>query len=280
MLTFRYQEDILPICIFVSYFALDLGVFFLVEDVRIVFLWMLLGLFPKTMICAWNHHHQHVPTFTAPLLNRLLETIYAFQTGVSSNAWMLHHVLGHHQHYLDQEQDESRWKDAQGRKMGVIRYSLITTLTAYPRCYQVGKRFPQHQKTFLGMGSITLALLAFFFYWNWVNATLVFLLPMAISLYNTVWHTYYHHSGLETDQDFEASYNILEKWYNVATGNLGYHTAHHTNMGLHWSRLPQYHERIQEKIPLQLYRHPPIPFKWLVKVDAYPYPLDSASARL
>ena len=278
MLFFRYQEDIIPVTIFLSYFILDLYVFFVAEDIRFVALWMVLGIYPKAIICAWNHHHQHLHTFTTPLLNRLLEIVYTFQTGLSSNAWVLHHVLGHHRHYLDQAQDEARWQDVQGRKMGVIHFSLVTALTVYPRCYQMGKRFPQHQRVFLGMGGIMLMLLAFLFYWNWVNATLLFLLPMMISIYNTVWHTYYHHAGLDTDNDLEASYNILEKWYNWVTGNLGYHTAHHMNMGLHWSRLPEYHERIKDGISPQLYRYPLIPFKWLVKPEIYPCAVEGSSS--
>ena len=41
--------------------------------------------------------------------------------------------------------------------------------------------------------------------------------------------------------------------YNLLTGNLGYHTAHHHKQGLHWSRLPELHEKIKDKIPENLY---------------------------
>jgi fatty acid desaturase len=259
---FKYKKDRIPILLFVAYFGIDLIVFFTVERVGPVFFWMLLGIFPKALICSWNHHHQHVATFKSTILNRLLELIYGFQTGVVSDAWVLHHVLGHHLNYLDQDLDESRWKRKSGARMGEIEYSLSVALTAYPRAFQVGKSFPRHQKTFLEMSSITLGLLAFFFYYNWVNALFIFVLPMMISLYITVWHTFYHHSGLDSDDEFEASYNIVEEWYNVMTGNLGYHTAHHVRPALHWSKLPQFHQKIESKIPPHLYRQSPIPIRW------------------
>jgi fatty acid desaturase len=59
---------------------------------------------------------------------------------------------------------------------------------------------------------------------------------------------------LHTDNEFEASYNITGRLFNLLTGNLGYHTAHHHKQGLHWSQLPALHEQIKDKIPAQLYR--------------------------
>ena len=53
-----------------------------------------------------------------------------FKRGVVTNCWTLHHVLGHHLNYRDQERDESRWKRKQGQPLGEIEYSAITTLTA------------------------------------------------------------------------------------------------------------------------------------------------------
>jgi len=43
--------------------------------------------------------------------------------------------------------------------------------------------------------------------------------------------------------------------YNLFTGNLGYHTAHHHKQGVHWSKLPRLHETIQDKIPKNLYKN-------------------------
>ena len=262
MQLFRYKEDRIPTLLFFGYFALDVLVYLRATELWMVVSWMLIGILPKAFISAWNHHHQHVPTFRHTLPNRLLEIVYAFHTGICTNGWVLHHVLGHHQHYLNQDLDESRWKDGSGRKMGVIRYAVMTALTGYPRAFIVGLRFPKHQRPFVSMAIFVLALLALAFWHNWVNALFVFALPMLISFYITAWHTYYHHAGLETDNDFEASYNILDPAYNYFTGNLGYHTAHHYRMGAHWSKLPEIHESIADKIPPHLIRKPPPPFKW------------------
>ena len=46
-----------------------------------------------------------------------------------------------------------------------------------------------------------------------------------------------------------ASRNYVGGLHNKLTGNLGYHTAHHYRQGVHWSKLPELHESIADKIP-------------------------------
>ena len=271
MKLFRYKEDVLPTLIICFLFLLDCLVFAFVSSRSLVVLWMLIGLGPKVCICSWNHHHQHLPTFRAVWANRVLELIYALHTGITTNAWVLHHVLGHHLNYLDQKKDESAWMRKDGTKMGVIEYTLTIALTGYTRAYRVGRDHPKYQRSFLAMGTVVILLLAVLLWVNWFNALFVFIIPMIHGLLITAWHTYSHHAGLETDDHFEASYNIMNRWYNLLTGNLGYHTAHHYRQGVHWSRLPELHRQIEQQIPAHLYREfslallfPPLAFlAWL-----------------
>jgi len=258
----RHSVDRVPIFLFCVVFALDLAVFFTATTWWAPMLWCAGMAIPKGWICSWNHHHQHRPMFKHWFPNRILELIFGFQTGVTSHAWFLHHVVGHHVNYLDQEKDESRWKRPDGTTMGEVEYGLNVALTAYPRAWKVGAKYPRARRTFLRMGLLQLALLGGFFALNPWNALWVFAVPMALSLYLTAWATYFHHAGLETDDHNEASYNILHPLYNKMTGNLGYHTAHHSQHGLHWSELPKLHAQLAPNIPRTLYRKPGIPFVW------------------
>ena len=265
---FKFKKDRLPITLFAAYFGVDLMVFFTAERVDFLVFWMLLGIVPKAFISSWNHHHQHVETFHHTICNRLLEIVYGFQTGIVSHGWVLHHVLGHHVNYLDQEKDESRWKRRDGQTMGEFEYGFKVALTGYPRAFQVGRRFPRPLRIFLLMALVTFGLLAFFFYLNWINALFIFALPMMVSLYITAWHTYSHHAGVDSQDPHEASFNVTKKWHNLLTGNLGYHTAHHLRPALHWSKLPQFHETIKDEIPTHLFRRPPRPICWIAPVLA------------
>lgn len=251
---FKNPADHWPVFFILCLSALDFALYFLVSNPYVLGIYFYLMIIPKSQICAWNHHHQHAPTFKTVVPNRLLEFFYALHTGVTTNLWVLHHVHGHHNNFLDQETDESRWTRKDGTQMGELEYSLKITATAYYRGYQVGKNFPKEQRDFVIFSIITFAILGGLIAYKPAAGILLFLLPMIMGLFLTAWATYEHHAGLNTDNEFEASFNNLNRWYNLFTGNLGYHTAHHYKGGLHWSKLPQLHEKIKDKIPDELIR--------------------------
>jgi len=254
MSVFRHPADRVPATIFCCLTVVDFAVYFLMDNIWAFIAYWLLMMLPKGIISAWNHHHQHTRTFHSALLNRLMEVVYALHTGVTANLWVLHHVLGHHHNYLDQQTDESRWCRKDGSSMGLAEYTLNVAATAYWRGYQVGKRYPKVQKVFLWHTALVFALVAALVIYKPVAGLFVFVLPMICSLLFTAAVTYEHHVGLHTDDHFDASYNVMNPLYNKLFGNLGYHTAHHYKQGVHWSELPALHEQIREKIPAHLYR--------------------------
>ena len=181
-----------------------------------------------------------------------MEFFYALHTGVTTNLWVLHHNYGHHNNFLDQSKDESRWTRYDGTQMKELEYSLLITVTAYYRGYIVGKEHPREQQTFIVYTLITFAFVTGLVAYQPAAGLLLFVLPMIVGLFITAWTTYDHHAGLNTENEFEASFNNVNRWYNLFTGNLGYHTAHHYKQGLHWSKLPQLHDKIKDNIPEKL----------------------------
>ena len=249
---FRYPQDRLPVFLFVSLFLMDLFVFFTVRPLWALLLWSAVGLLPKIFIAAWNHHHQHVATFRNTIANRLLEVVFTFHTGISTNVWVLHHNLGHHLHYLDQSKDESGWTRRDQKKMGPWEYTFTIAITGYYRALRVGREHPKFRGDLFTMGVLNLLILGLLIAWNPTSALVVFVIPMLLIYLGTCWNTYYHHAGLETDDHLHASHNITNRLYNILSGNLGLHTAHHMKQGLHWSKLPEFHATIEKDIPPEL----------------------------
>ena len=246
---FRYKEDRWPVAIILVLTAVDFVLYFNIDSVAVLLTYYVVMIVPKGIICAWNHHHQHLFTLRNKPLNRGLEFFYALHTGVTTHLWRLHHVLGHHVNFLDQEKDESRWQRQDGTQMGVVEYTLNVAVTAYPRGYSVGKRYPKQLRPFLLYTLLTFSVVALLVWYKPVAGFFLFLLPMITSLFFTAYVTYDHHAGLDTQNEFEASHNNLNPLYNFITGNLGYHTAHHHRQGVHWSKLPELHAKIADKIP-------------------------------
>ncbi|MDO6461857.1 fatty acid desaturase [Granulosicoccaceae sp. 1_MG-2023] len=229
--------------------ALDFFLYLTIDSAAVLAGYWVLMLVPKGKICAWNHHHQHTPTFRSDGMNRVLEFFYALHTGVTTHLWLLHHVFGHHKNYLDQRRDESRWQNADGSTMGEIAYTLEVAGTAYYRGYKVGRKYPKFLPVFVFYTALTFVLTAALVWFRPVPAMFLFVLPMVCGLLLTAWATYDHHRDLSTTDKFAASRNNLNRFYNITTGNLGYHTAHHYKHGVHWSKLPALHEQIKDRIP-------------------------------
>lgn len=250
----RYSADRIPVILIFTLTLIDFVLYFTVESPVILVIYFVLMLIPKGCICSWNHHHQHTKTFNATPLNRLLELCFGFHTGITTNLWLLHHVFGHHHNYLDQTLDESRWQREDGTQMGEWEYTWSVASTAYYRGYLVGKRYPNHYRTHLIYTVLCFAIVAGLVAYKPLQGIMLFVLPMITGLLITAWATYDHHAGLPTDNDFNASYNNMNPLFNILTGNLGYHTAHHYKQGVHWSELPALHEEIRDKIPPETYR--------------------------
>lgn len=259
---FRYAADRPRVAAFAALFALDVCAYLFLDHPLLLLLAFGLGILPKAAVCAFNHHHQHVSTFTWEPLNRLLELMYALQTGVTSQAWVLHHSIGHHLNYLDQKKDESRWQRADGSTMGELEYSLSVTLTAYPRAWAVSAKYPKLRFTFLWMGLLSLALIAALIAYRPVPGLIIFGLGPLFSLFGTAWATYAHHAGRSTSSHSVASNNMVHGFYNWVTGNLGLHTAHHTRPGVHWSELPALHEELKGAMPADAFVEPGWPWRW------------------
>ena len=262
MSIFRQKADQLPVTIMALFFLTDVTIYFTIDNPWFVVTWFLLSIWPKGNVCAWNHHHQHYLTFRSTILNRLLEFMYGFQTGITTKGWFLHHVLGHHKNYLNQELDESRWMNTDGSTKSELGYTFEVAGTSFFRIAKVGMNHKGHLKDFILMMMLIGATLALLFWHNWFNALFLFLLPMIVGLTLTSWATFAHHSNLDTKNEFEGSRNILDPFYNMMTGNLGYHTAHHVKHGLHWSKLPEFHASIEHLIPAHCYLEAGVPYSW------------------
>jgi beta-carotene hydroxylase len=246
---FRYKAD-RPAALFVlAIFAIQLWAFFSIHDpVHLAGLIFVL-MFAQVSCGAICHNHHHVQIFTRPLPNRLLEVIMYLQTGTSGLSWTIHHNIGHHGDYLDQDRDPSRWQEPDGSTMHRVKYDFYNAAMIYPEIWKIGRRFPALFARFKRWFAISNIVLLGFVLYNPLNALIVFVIPMVAMLVILLDNTYQQHSGLSTRSHLVASRNVEHPLYNLTSWNLGYHTAHHMLPGEHWSKLPALHASIRHQIP-------------------------------
>lgn len=248
----KSNKDIIPITCIMVLSALDFAAFFLLDIGYWIAIITLLLIYPKGLVGAWLHNFAHSRPFKSNKLHLVFEFFGGLHSGILPNCWMLHHNIGHHGNYMDQSKDTSNW-EKDGKVMNRYWYALYNTILTYPRILKIlddkNKRIRITTKLYM---IVTLLTVVTLFMYNPVNATFMFIIPMITTLYLVILATFDHHSGLYTDNIYESCRNNLHPLYNVLTGNLGYHTAHHIKQGLHWSKVPEYHDEIKHLIPEHL----------------------------
>jgi len=248
----RYAADRASVAYVMAAFAAHVLVFLLASP-AVAAVCVVPFFFSTVLVAPLNHHHQHLGVFRSRLVNRAYDLVLALLTGVGPYAWVLHHNLGHHQHYLNQPPaappDESHWTDGDGRQMSRIGYTLHLFFHHPVDILRVGRSHPRIFRAYLLMKLPLYALVLLGLYTDAVNFALVFLLPGVLTLLHTCWATYEHHAGHHAVDHYSASLNREHKLFNVLSWNLGYHTAHHLRPGVHWSLLPELHASIRHRIP-------------------------------
>ena len=210
----------------------------------------------RSIYVAHNHYHHRI--FRQRELNLAFEALLFLQTGMPSYGFPLHHNLGHHAHYRNQDPadpdaDPHCWVGCDGRRLSRTAYTLRLLGEAIPCGRRLGRCYPALWRGFLVVSAFYLLGLTLLLGARPLHAAAVFLLPMALSLVALAWSTYVHHLGLPTDDPFGASYTNVNRWANRWGYNIGYHTAHHLRPGLHWSQLPRLHGRIEARVPQHCY---------------------------
>lgn len=246
---YRHRTDIPASVLVAVVFAIQLWAFFSIDNVLQLSVIVAVLMTVQVSCGAICHNHHHVNIFTRPWANRLIETVLYLQTGTSPFSWTIHHNIGHHHDYLDQDKDPSHWREADGRTMHRLKYDFYNAAMIYPEIWRIGARHPvlfARFKRWFVIGNLALLGLLLI---NPVNALIVFVAPMIMMLVVLLDNTFQQHSGLATHDHHLASRNVEHPLYNLTSWNLGYHTAHHIQPGLHWSQLPELHARIRRRIP-------------------------------
>ncbi|MBM4364283.1 MAG: fatty acid desaturase, partial [Deltaproteobacteria bacterium] len=208
------------------------------------------------------HNHNHTPTFRNKALNQLFGNYISLIYGFPTFAWIPTHNLNHHK-YVNTEGDATitwRYTNRHNVLVASTYFFVSAWFQQYPTNAFLAKTREKNpefygrilrQYAFWIGGYVALLALAVQLHGlktgAYVFATTV-AVPALVSLWTIMLFNYEQHVHTNPWSEHDHSRNFVSPLLNFLLFNNGFHTAHHEQPGLHWSKLGEYHRGIADQI--------------------------------
>jgi len=215
------------------------------------------------------HNHNHCATFTTPIPNILFSNYISIFYGYPTFGWIPTHNLNHHR-FLNRVGDATiTWRHTnEHHAMVASTYFFVSTYyqSAPIQGYIARAKANRHrdlkyrnimlQYLVFAVAHISLLLLAVYVRGTWSAGLRTYgmslFIPAIFSMYSIMFINYIQHVHCDAWHPYNHSRNFVSDSLNFLLFNNGYHTIHHNNAGLHWSKLPMAHKQIEQHIDPRL----------------------------
>jgi beta-carotene hydroxylase len=259
----RYKEDRRSIAYMVITTALLVVQWSLPAFNPWLFTW---AMFMAVTVAVMSHNHNHTRMWKSRTMNALQDYWLTLFYGFPVFAWIPTHNMNHHK-FTNREGDYTvTWRYSE-------KNNLVTLLT-YPSissffqqiCIKgyLGNLWRTNRARFfhcIAQYVLLGTLYAVAFAIDWKKALLFIFIPHQFALFVIMIFNYLQHVHADEESDINHSRNIVGPLMNLLLFNNGYHTVHHNQPGMHWSRLPEAHAKIHHRIDPSLNDRS---FWWLV----------------
>ncbi len=209
-------------------------------------LWLMVSSFFCFSVCIVNHNHVHNAMFRYQWMNIILGVVLTICRGHTSVGVILAHNHNHHV-YTGNDKDWIK-PGLAGEGTGITR--LLRFVFAAIVSMARGRRHanPSIIHTRLirqkRLEQTTLLLLsAVLLYLDIVGFLIFVVLPWIVGVALLIGVNLLQHDNCIPNSKFNHSRNFTSRIGNWLCLNNGYHTVHHMRPELHWSRLPEVHQR-------------------------------------
>lgn len=208
------------------------------------------------------HNHNHSPTFKSKRMNYAFGNVISLFYGYPVFAWVPTHNLNHHK-YVNRAGDATiTWRYSDKHNLWVafsyffvssyfqsdpIKQYIAKAKTSNPTLY---RRIVTQWVFFAGVHA-SLLLFGIWLHgfgtglYVWVLSCGV---PGLFTVWTTIFFNYEQHVHTDPWSEHNHSRSFRSPVLNFLLFNNGYHAAHHENPGLHWSKLPEAHAKIEPLI--------------------------------
>jgi fatty acid desaturase len=199
------------------------------------------------------HNHSHRPIFASQFANRWFGRCWTFSGGWPSFFWEYCHVTIHHAKLLTTEDWTLPKKNADGTFEDFRRYLFVhwpwRLMQHLWRDMTARRNLRRRSLRELG---IFAALWSIPFWIDPVMAIWLWVLPHWVA---NSWvmgsGMYVQHVGCEPKSPAKPvshSTVFVSNFFNLTMFNIGFHLEHHDHPRVHWSELPELHERVKQEL--------------------------------
>lgn len=246
----RYKEDVKVVVWMIITTGLLVINWLQPEFNWFTFLWACLMAVSVTTI---THNHNHLRIWTNKWMNYFQDYWLTLFYGFPVFAWIPTHNKNHHK-FNNKEGDYTI-------TYRVSERNNLLTLLSYPTVSSywqqkpikafLQKNWEKRKSRFFYYISQYVVLAAWIggaLLLDWQKALLYVIIPQQIGLAAVLLFNYLQHVGADEESEWEHSRDMLSPVMNALLFNNGYHTVHHDHPGIHWSKLPEEHAKIQENL--------------------------------
>lgn len=212
------------------------------------------------------HNHLHCPTFKSKRLNRAFGNWISIFYGYPTFGWIPTHNLNHHK-FVNKPGDATitwRYSDRHTFLVAATYFFVSSYFQAEPMKQYMQKAraekpelYRQIITQYVTVYGVQAAALAVAITMHGVSTGLLVWgftlgLPAFFALWTVMLFNYEQHVHTDPWSRYNHSRNWVGGVLNFLLFNNGYHTAHHEQPGLHWSKLKAAHEKIAPMIAPEL----------------------------
>jgi fatty acid desaturase len=272
----HYKADIRSLLFVALYFTVAIAPWFLWQSLNNyeIAAFVVANCFFSFSCAVIVHNTIHKPIFKSRVLNRMMQLALSLTYGHPVSAFVAGHNFSHHK-YTQKPKDAMRTSK--------MRFSLniLNQLLFLPRMsgdilvaeIRFAKKMrlenPAWFRQYLFELALVLGVKVVAFIINWKCALLFMILPHYYAAWGIVGTNYFQHDGCDEDHPYNHSRSFSSKYLNWFLFNNGYHGAHHQRPALHWSLLPEYHDK-----EIRPFLHPSLDrvslFAYLWQAHVYP----------
>lgn len=198
--------------------------------------------------CVAKHNHIHCRTFSRRGWNRAFDFFLGLCTGQSTTAIIPVHNERHHaQSHTEEDCVRSSLVQFRWNWLNLVVFPFVAVRAVYQKKPADLERWrqsnsPLYRRAWQERWVLRLFILLLLAC-DW-KATLIYMgLPWLFGHWGIVTINLLQHQDCDPASPYDHSRNLTGKLLNWVCLNNGLHTAHHLRPALHWSRLPEFHER-------------------------------------